>query len=184
MKRWQVLAFLAKRHSWKRMAEIGVFAGKTSRYLLTHCPALEWIGVDHWTAGDPSLDLPEKAKKRPGDHGYRSYASFPLTAYRAKVEAMAAEYPGRAAVIALPSAEAAKLVEDSSLCAVFIDGDHTAKGVETDIRAWTPKLKPDGLLTGHDWNMPSVASVLERMAPGWRAYEDSVWSIEREHVKL
>lgn len=185
MRRWEVLSRLAKRHGWRRMAEIGVFAGRTSRHLLETLPALELILVDHWQAGDPSRDLPEKAKKRPGDHGYRSYASHPLGEYRRKVEAMAAKYPGRATVLAMPSLEAAGLVEDGSLDAVFLDGDHTTEAVMADIRAWAPKIRTGGLMTGHDIDMASVAEAVDRMVAGGRitCHSDSVWSVPVEEFR-
>ena len=38
------------------------------------------------------------------------------------------------------SEEAASTVADSSLDAVFLDGDHSAAGIEADILAWMPKV--------------------------------------------
>jgi hypothetical protein len=35
---------------------------------------------------------------------------------------------------------------------LFIDGDHTTRGVFEDLEAWYPKLRPGGLLVGHDWD--------------------------------
>lgn len=182
LRRWQVLENLVKTHGFTSLAEIGVFKGQTAAHLLKTCPSLHWIGVDHWTPGDPAFDIPEERKKQPGDNGYRSYARHDLAAYRRSVEALAMRYAGRATIIPLPSIEAAKQVEDGSLDAVFIDGDHTLAGVELDIQAWTPKVRPGGFVCGHDWNAPSVAGVIDLMCPGYEKHDDSVWSIPAEGV--
>jgi len=39
---------------------------------------------------------------------------------------------------------------------LFIDADHEFDSVYEDLCNWWPKLKPGGLLLGHDWQIPSV----------------------------
>jgi predicted O-methyltransferase YrrM len=51
----------------------------------------------------------------------------------------------------LKSLEAVNFFADNSFDFVFIDGDHTYEGVKADIAAWSPKLKPTGMLAGHDY---------------------------------
>ena len=38
-----------------------------------------------------------------------------------------------------------------SLDLVFIDGDHSYDAVVDDIEAWEPKVRPGGVLGGHDF---------------------------------
>ena len=47
---------------------------------------------------------------------------------------------------------AATLFANASLDFVFIDADHSQASVQADIHAWRPKLRPGGILAGHDWN--------------------------------
>jgi GT2 family glycosyltransferase len=54
------------------------------------------------------------------------------------------------------SVEAASSYPDASLDVVFIDGDHTTDAVVADLQAWWPKVKPGGVLLGHDRDWPSV----------------------------
>jgi hypothetical protein len=62
------------------------------------------------------------------------------------------EFAGdRARIIRKRSVEAAGDVPDGSLDFVFVDADHSYEGCRDDIAAWLPKLKPDGLLCGHDY---------------------------------
>ena len=55
-----------------------------------------------------------------------------------------------------PSVEAASDFQDDSMAAVFIDADHSYEAVKADLAAWYPKVKPGGIIAGHDfvWNHP------------------------------
>lgn len=52
------------------------------------------------------------------------------------------------------SVEAAPMVPDGSADFVYIDGDHRREMVLQDLRLWWPKLRPGGVLAGHDWVQP------------------------------
>ncbi len=58
--------------------------------------------------------------------------------------------------IRMDSIEASKLYEDNSIDFVYIDADHSYEAVKNDINAWLPKVKPNGILAGHDYPMLSV----------------------------
>jgi len=51
----------------------------------------------------------------------------------------------------MTSAEAAKIIPDGSLDFVYIDASHRHDDVCFDIRAWRPKVRPGGVLCGHDY---------------------------------
>ena len=53
--------------------------------------------------------------------------------------------------IRLPSLEAVLQYADGELDFGFIDGNHTYEMVGADIDAWLPKIKPGGVLAGHDY---------------------------------
>ncbi len=46
---------------------------------------------------------------------------------------------------------AAQSFSDESLDFVYLDADHSASAVQDDIRAWFPKIRPGGVLAGHDY---------------------------------
>ncbi len=68
-------------------------------------------------------------------------------------------------IIAAPSVAAAGAFTDGSCDAVFIDGDHHREAVAADIDMWLPKVKPGGILCGHDYDERGVfEAVNERLA--------------------
>lgn len=54
-------------------------------------------------------------------------------------------------LIEMDSLVAAKQIEDRSLDLIFIDAEHGYEMVTADILAWLPKVRPDGILCGHDY---------------------------------
>lgn len=70
------------------------------------------------------------------------------------------------------SAEAAAEFEDECFDWIYIDGDHSYEGVLADLRAFTPKVKRGGLVTGDDygrrgwWGAGVKKAVDEHIADG------------------
>lgn len=58
--------------------------------------------------------------------------------------------------INLPSTEAAKLFHDEYFDLIFLDACHRARSVARDIEAWFPKVKKDGIFSGHDFGIKRV----------------------------
>ena len=48
--------------------------------------------------------------------------------------------------------EFVKMFDDESIDFMFIDGDHRYSQVSKDIKNWLPKIKPGGILSGHDFD--------------------------------
>eukprot|EP00929_Paragymnodinium_shiwhaense_P062139 TRINITY_DN31019_c0_g1_i1.p1 TRINITY_DN31019_c0_g1~~TRINITY_DN31019_c0_g1_i1.p1 ORF type:complete len:472 (-),score=85.85 TRINITY_DN31019_c0_g1_i1:548-1963(-) len=134
--RYNVLQFLVdeayRRHAKEgrslqqqplRMVEVGVSNGATSSYLLERFPDLVYDGVDPHRGVDI---VHEVAAER--------YARF----------------GSRARLRRMRSTSAASTYDSRSLDIVFIDGDHSYPAVAADLRAWWPRVRPGGILAGHD----------------------------------
>lgn len=50
------------------------------------------------------------------------------------------------------SHEGADYFEDGSVDILFVDAGHSYEAVKQDIEAWLPKMKPNGIMAGHDYN--------------------------------
>lgn len=125
-------------------AEIGVFRGGMSRRLLAYRPDMTLYMVDSWTTTAP-------------DAAYAKSGDFHAGLGQADQDRFAAEAAGvvgfagtRAIIVRATSEEAAEAIPDGSLDFVFIDADHSYQGCARDIRLWAPKIRPGGLLSGHD----------------------------------
>lgn len=72
----------------------------------------------------------------------------------------------------MPSLEAAATFGDDSVDLVYLDADHRYEAVRADIAAWWPKVKPGGLLMGHDYGpgSPGVMRAVEERFRDGRVY--------------
>lgn len=159
------LADLANREGFTRMAELGVWKGRTFFHLLENCPGLTLFGVDAW-------------KYRPGNDaipGGETYSKWNMEWLKRHVTEGAKPYGDRAIILNMETWEAAEHVEDGSLDCVFIDADHTSEGVRRDIETWRPKIREGGFITGHDCDWESVRVVIDELVPGWKPATDNVW---------
>jgi len=62
------------------------------------------------------------------------------------------------------SAEAAARYADGALDFVFVDADHSREAVLRDLRAWWPKIRPGGVLAGHDFEEEGVSAAVREFA--------------------
>jgi len=51
--------------------------------------------------------------------------------------------------------------ENGSINGIWIDAAHDYNSVVKDLAAWYPKVKPDGIFSGHDWTWGEVAKAVK-----------------------
>jgi predicted O-methyltransferase YrrM len=84
--------------------------------------------------------------------------------------------------------EAASQFEDDSVDFIYIDADHTEKGVTMDIKHWWPKLKKHGIMAGHDYhpdNKTGVGPAVRKIFKSEEikmAGEATVWEVHKQEV--
>ncbi len=54
------------------------------------------------------------------------------------------------------SVMASTTFDDESLDFVYIDGNHNIEAISNDIISWLPKIKPNGVIGGHDYNINPI----------------------------
>lgn len=80
--------------------------------------------------------------------------------------------------ISQDSAEAALQFVDGTIDGVWIDAAHNYDSVVKDLAAWYPKVKQDGIFSGHDWTCPEVSKAVNEHAEsnGWElATHNNYW---------
>lgn len=84
-----------------------------------------------------------------------------------------------------PSPDAARRFAEDSCWLVFLDAAHTHEAVAADIRAWMPKVAPDGWLAGHDFRWHTVVEPVHALLRGVMhdpAF-DNCWKAPRQKVR-
>jgi len=82
------------------------------------------------------------------------------------------------------SIKTAEQFDDGSVFMIFLDADHTYEFLSAELRAWHKKLKPDGILAGHDWDngYPGIQQALKEYIKefgGKLIINKSSWIYER-----
>lgn len=118
-------------------AEIGVSRGQSAKALLDH-------GVRFLYLIDPWRKYPDyrEAADNPDDYWEGIYEEC-----RRDVLSC---HPGRYGLLRMTSAEAVRYVPPQ-LDFVWVDGNHQYEFVISDLRLYWPKIKPGGLICGHDF---------------------------------
>jgi len=111
--------------------------------------------LDHWP-GTCYLVDPWKVQNVPG---YSVHGDHDQNARYQRVLKRADDYKGRAAVLRYTSLKAATLFGPGTMDFVYIDANHTLESTREDILLWWPKIKPGGILAGHDYLAGEIAGV-------------------------
>jgi hypothetical protein len=133
-------ALLNARDLLGRGAEIGVKLGAYSDELLTNWHGSELISIDPWLSADPEEYVD---RSNVSQEEFDSY-------YERTCQRLAA-HGSRSSIWRMTSVQAAARVADHSLDFVYIDARHDYDSVLEDLEAWAGKVRPGGILAGHDY---------------------------------
>jgi hypothetical protein len=142
-------------------AEVGTERGVYSKCLLEANPELKLYSIDSW-----------KTHK-----GYRDHVNQDKLErfYEETVERLA-PFGERSEIRRGWSVEEAYRVPDESLDFVYIDANHNFQNVTNDITEWSKKVKPGGIVAGHDYVKVrssidcQVKAVVDAMAYAYKKY--------------
>lgn len=119
-----------------RGAEIGVLEGDNSVAMLQANQRLRLLCVDPWRTYDCYHDYTRPSK---------------MLAFYEAAKVKTAPYSDRCALKRAYSMDAACQVPNESLDLVYIDGNHEFDFVMQDIIEWSKKVRPGGVVAGHDY---------------------------------
>ena len=69
-------------------------------------------------------------------------------------------------------------IPNDSVDLVYIDGDHETASTVKDIRNYAPKVRPGGVIAGHDINSEKVRRAVDaELGTGYEMYNDFSWAI-------
>jgi len=153
-----------------RFVEIGAWKGRSAAYagveILNSGKKIRLDVIDHFLGSEDHRDQRSKHFERltQDENGLFNLCTQNLKPVKKAVKIIRAE-----------SMEAVKTYADESLDFVFIDGSHDYESVCNDIDAWLPKVKPFGILAGHDYlHYESVRRAVDSKLQGAQA-KGSSW---------
>jgi hypothetical protein len=149
------------------MAEIGVYAGESTRLFVESGKVRKLFAVDPW-AGDYEEQGVVWQSPFAWDEVYLAFHRYAVLHPEIRERRMT-------------SLEAAQQAREASLDFVYIDGNHSGAAVYADIQAWLPKLKPGGWLGGHDWSnaFPGVVWAVTTLLTGMpKVFQDTSWLVK------
>lgn len=116
-------------------AEIGTWHGEYAEKFCQADPLHAIFVVDAWT---PYEGYPD----------YRRQDTL-TAAYNAAMVRLA---PYNVKILRRFSVDAASLIPDKSLDWLYLDANHGFEPLVADFAAWMPKLRPGGIIAGHDYD--------------------------------
>ena len=129
------LAKLLCELDFKTGAEIGVAAGGYSKILCETNPQMKIYGVDIW---------------KDYDNHYNVHFSRKFDLFYEQAKKQLAPFSNYE-IIKEFSMDAIKRFDDNSLDFVYIDANHKNPYVTEDIVEWSKKVRPGGIVSGHDY---------------------------------
>lgn len=119
-------------------AEVGTQQAKFSSYILTHWKGRKLYSIDPWLHFDNYNDISNVPQ-------YRQEQIYADAINNLK------QFGNRSQIMRCTSLEASKQFQDGQLDFVYLDAQHHYEAVKQDINLWYPKVKPGGILSGHDY---------------------------------
>lgn len=144
-----------------RFVEIGAFLGKSTAYMAEKIRAskkdIAFLTVDSWNPVQYARWWEDVRANPPAPWPVEELYGKPLQ--NAFWYCMEQVSNGLQQVLEMSSVDASKMFRDKSLSFVFIDADHLYPAISADIAAWRGKVKPGGILAGHDYRVASWPDV-------------------------
>jgi len=137
--RTQLWANVLREVNVKEFAEVGVWKGDFAKKILKQCDFIQryymidpWANLDDW---NKPFNVPMEVFDDVYDEAMSktSFASDKIVVLRGKTKDVIESIP------------------DKSLDCIYIDGDHTLRGITIDLIKLYPKVKEGGLICGDDF---------------------------------
>lgn len=144
--------------NYKKGAEIGVATGKYSEVLCKYNPGLELISVDPWTSYSED---PRRIRKH--EENFR--------------EAQKRLAPYNATLMRMMSMDAVREIPKESLDFVYIDANHLFDFFIMDLIEWSKRIRPGGIVSGHDYYKFRNAGVIEGVDVYTQVHKIKPWFI-------
>lgn len=157
-----MLAQLFRELGFKYGAEVGVAEGIYSLVLCQEIPGLELLCVDLWDTYYRGDNAKAKIKDKAMQDEALALAHEKLDKFNVKF-------------IRNTSMRTVQTIQPNSLDFVYIDADHSFDFVMQDIIEWSKRVKPGGIVAGHDYFRFRGAGVVDAVNAYTHAHQIHEW---------
>jgi len=148
------------------MAEIGCYAGEATTFFAVKASKIYAI--------DPWEDYTDKSTLISSAQGYENIIN--MNGVEEEFDKVMAIHPNIVKLKGLSNL-IVKEIPDCFLDVVYVDGNHSYNNVLEDIRLWIPKLKPDGIISGHDYGFYDIMEAMRKtIGTPHKTYADCSWA--------
>jgi len=147
--------------------ELGVRDGKVPMHLMKRIPGLTYVGIDAWTDYESELAR--------GKHDM-AYARDKMARNREQAESVTRSWPRQAKMREELTQDVHQLIT-RKFDIVWIDADHSYESVARDIDLYRNKVKPGGIICGHDYDWPEVHRAVHERFDDVESHADDVWLV-------
>lgn len=178
--RWDVIDYLIKKNNLNSGIEIGTWKGETYKFLLKNNKNLKLVGIDSYCT-QPENKGPEKWTA--GENGH----SWDHETYYNDLTKFCEKLNNGSYIIKGYSNNVYKSLKKEKFDFIFIDGDHSKRGVFEDIKNYYPLIKDGGFILGHDINWKEVKYVVSKFFGNsliskmysYEEFDDFVWCVKK-----
>ncbi len=147
--RFDIWEKFIRKNKIRHVAEVGVFRGRFAAHMLEHCPM-----IDRYHLIDPWRHIPQKWNL-PSNITPDAFEKV----YEEALE-KTSKFSEKRSIHRGTTAEVIDDFENESLDFVYLDGDHTLRGITIDLIQWLPKVKVGGYIGGDDFGKSIFAQPL------------------------
>lgn len=148
--------YLEKLDQLKFTCEIGVWTGCSSIYMLE-----TFSSIEMHSCADPYVSYSDNPGTPAPQHVYDKFYQTWLDNQRL--------HTNRIDFHKITSKEFAAKLLDNYFDFIFVDGDHSRQGVYSDLKLFYDKVRPGGIIAGHDWE-----------SQGWFGVQEGVLDFMKE----
>jgi len=142
----EIIADLVRKSNSEIVVEIGVYSAKLSK-MLSVIPCVRALTIiDHWE------EWPNKFSVEHMEDLYQEVQAW-------------ADTISKVTVLRKDSNEAAHFFGPETIDFWEHDGGHKYEVLKADIESWLPKVKPGGIMSGDNYEAPSVAQAVDERFP-------------------
>eukprot|EP01039_Chlorochromonas_danica_P005406 gene5406-5946_t len=141
---------------WKEnlsFVEVGVSRGNYAQLILHSSMPKFYLGVDSWNHWHDGM--------------YEDVGNVPQVVHLqhlAEAVSRVSMFPS-AHLLRMESVAAATMIKDESIDIVYLDAMHHYAAVGADLRAWWPKVRPCGIISGHDYLLRVIGKTIFTVRP-------------------